>query len=660
MISLADLTPEMQKAAVLLAGATPSNSAAALPAGAGVSPGIPAKADVGAGADVLAGIPFRPVAPVSLSVKPPISDDMRTQFMREANKISANDPNAAAPGAWARALVAGTQNALAGVGAIGEVPKGGGALYGIGKVMQYRKEQSDKAQARADAQKQQDKVNAREDARLKSDLAVNDVRIEEAKGNLAEATTSKMHQSLMIRDLSEGDARARVTADQTDAQIFKNEHAQTLHSKIDSDTAQKMIQEGKLNGHTVVGFLDGWTPMLDADGKERTNPETGEVIGRYTYEILGPVPEVRYDKDQCDLLNKYHPSPNGSKYAVGTVVSGDQAARDLATARANETAALGVEKTKAEIEHEKSGAEAEAWRAKEEKLTYQQKLQNEQLLRDPAFVKARAEANGDDVAMYSMLAASGKKEDLDLLGRIDQLFGPGELAKLRQQEIANLSKVVDENQKAIADSARPGAVALSDEEMAERNSQIAGARWELKKLIPGLANTPGAEGVVNVIPTAAPAPSSVAAAEVDKRLQAQQVQADTAKQQAITKWNQRPVLFIEPLGGGLETRIEPLIETLNTPTQPVGGVGQIEDAETYIRNDPEAMKLENGQRRADIRMRFQELGKAKQIIAAQSLAKTQPTGATRVQDPQGNIRVVPNNRLVMILQTLGGTIVGPK
>src|SRR5690348_10776913 len=54
---------------------------------------------------------------------------------KSANNAAENNPNPNQPGAWARNLLAGVQDALSGFGAEGKVPEGAGALYGLGAGM---------------------------------------------------------------------------------------------------------------------------------------------------------------------------------------------------------------------------------------------------------------------------------------------------------------------------------------------------------------------------------------------------------------------------------------------------------------------------------------------------------------------------------------------
>src|ERR1700683_2212697 len=97
------------------------------------NPGIAALAGTGddelngnaAPTPVVAGPAQPTVVPISTltSSMPPaprpggVSEDMRTQIMRQTDKIAAANPQAAAkPGGWARALLGGVSQALAGLG----------------------------------------------------------------------------------------------------------------------------------------------------------------------------------------------------------------------------------------------------------------------------------------------------------------------------------------------------------------------------------------------------------------------------------------------------------------------------------------------------------------------------------------------------------------
>src|ERR1700685_3586200 len=146
-----DLTPEQLLAGqnsvptdiVNPAAADPSASAA--PAGA-----LPMTAG---GTDALSSL--APPVAQSTGVSESPQDQLRRQAMQNSDQIIANASNPNAPGAIMRAIVGGMQGALAGVGNIGKVPEGAGALYGVGKVMQARQEAQRQAKQDAAASQQQ-------------------------------------------------------------------------------------------------------------------------------------------------------------------------------------------------------------------------------------------------------------------------------------------------------------------------------------------------------------------------------------------------------------------------------------------------------------------------------------------------------------------------
>lgn len=106
------------------------------------------------------------------------------------NSLAANAMNPG-PGNWAGNLIAGVQSALAGLGNVGTVPAGGGALYGIGKAAQGQQQQKQqqfdnrmKQQEAARAQQNQDREyqlrlaeNARQQTKDVRDMAEHDLRM---------------------------------------------------------------------------------------------------------------------------------------------------------------------------------------------------------------------------------------------------------------------------------------------------------------------------------------------------------------------------------------------------------------------------------------------------------------------------------------------------
>jgi hypothetical protein len=229
---------------------------------------------------------------------PPDMGSIIAQHQIEAGKVNNGNPRD-----WAENTLAGVQAALAGFGAVGKVPEGAGALYGVGKAAEAaqknRQEQNEVKQRNADRQAQ---------------LAIEKRRtdIEETGQNreyqlkLAE---NARQQAESLRQQSEHDKRMRNLDDEHNERNFTLMHQETEFRQQQIDREETLKGLGampmKIAGQETPAFDDlgqleqyanqnklaenahqtGYRerPVLGADGKYRiyqvpdTGPEWHEV-----------------------------------------------------------------------------------------------------------------------------------------------------------------------------------------------------------------------------------------------------------------------------------------------------------------------------------------------------------------------------------------------
>ena len=119
------------------------------------------------------------------------------------HQIAAGQVNNGDSRDWAENAVAGVQAALAGFGAAGEVPRGAGALYGVGAAARQMQQRSD-AQAKQKNEEADRKQQLQLEQRRVSDEETNQNRDYQLR--LAE---NARQQAQSVRELSEHDARMR-------------------------------------------------------------------------------------------------------------------------------------------------------------------------------------------------------------------------------------------------------------------------------------------------------------------------------------------------------------------------------------------------------------------------------------------------------------------
>jgi len=262
--------------------------------------------------DLLSGVVSNlPPPPPKGGVSESPKDQLLRMYAKNSDSLISQASNPAAPGAWARALVGGMQSALAGVGNIGTVPKGAGALYGVGKVMQANQTQQNEKQKQGAQEKQQKFEN---DEKLKEDERKDEAQNYE-RGLRYMQTQSYLSQATQ-------DAQAQMQSD-TAANVKAHEEggARLVQKDLTSDDLKKLAKDEHSSPDDPNGtnwlmkqnvFQTSWKDDRDANGDivPRYN-EKGDVVGsqrRQTYSLYTWGDERKVDpsfaKDIHDYLHK--------------------------------------------------------------------------------------------------------------------------------------------------------------------------------------------------------------------------------------------------------------------------------------------------------------------------------------------------------------------
>jgi len=356
----------------------------------------------------------------------PTGPPFAQQVATGADTAAAAMPPAAArqPGAWARALVAGVQDALSGFGAGGRVPPGAGGLYGLGAGVREAQANATQQQARQDKLNQQNIENQRAQTaqQQKADLD---------KATIAHENAGTVYQQQLTSRLSYDARQQDIATGKTAVGPLEQAGAPIIQEGIDSDEAQRLIQEKKLNPTQQHAFPTGEKPILDADGKEQMDAE-GHMLGRPTYTVIGDVPEVTIDAATAKLIsdNTKYKFPEGTKLSgttYGTVV---QQAINAQTA----TAAINETRKKAKLED----------------LSLDEQLSAQNML--PDWSKALAKAGNDPQKALRYMESNPqmKQKYPDIATTVQSLYGGGgkwqEMVDKQEAENLKARELTDKEQ----------------------------------------------------------------------------------------------------------------------------------------------------------------------------------------------------------------------
>src|SRR5208282_3103124 len=234
--------------------------------------------------------PLPPSALSSLSTNSGLSGSFSGELAKNQDQLSAMQPNANAPGAWARNIIGATQKTfadraggvvdavttgLAGVGNIGTVPEGsgklGGAFYGIGRALQG-------------VQAQQ---NAQQEAKDRKQATLSD---QEYKHALTMKENIDMYHQQQVMHLQSQDAQTKMvpTGKQfVDMVTDGPDGAPVLAENIPYSEIQSKLAQNHLD-MTSSHFQ----PTSQVQIGEQRNRETGDMepVFETRYTVLGNKP----------------------------------------------------------------------------------------------------------------------------------------------------------------------------------------------------------------------------------------------------------------------------------------------------------------------------------------------------------------------------------
>jgi hypothetical protein len=376
------------------------------------------------------------------------------------------------PGAWAKSLVGGLQSTLAGIGdvaAVGTIPPGsgkvGGILTGIARTAAAGTE-------REQQQNQQAQQNHRADEQL--DIEKQKLALEKQQQShaMAAAHIQELHSARIARNEDqEYQTKVRQQA-ASDAAPFIEAGSQRLGEGLTSDQINEQMAKRKLDLDNTMTFVDGHIDVVGPDGRPIMG-EDGLPQQRETRALYTVPPEIKLNKDTATLLNTYG---NGKTWQEGDVIRGPgdviSVYGAVKQARANQAVALNVEKVKAEIAEHETATQRNKTENRNQNLAFEKNQQNITAAKD--FAPYLSAASGDPVIGLQMMSADPKAKDK--VGSVEAAYGPGNLERLRQDELSNLQKTITDGERVLAEHSVPGATPLPADEEAEAKSEIAAAK----------------------------------------------------------------------------------------------------------------------------------------------------------------------------------------
>jgi hypothetical protein len=210
-------------------------------------------------------------------------------------------PAAAAPGGWARTVLAGTMHALSGgISSIGDAaaagqpaPGGGGALTGVARTMAARSERL--RQGRQDIQE-----------------------ADKNKVLMAEANTRMVHEQKLIHQMDEEQINQSIASGVQASDKLKTgaSPAPVIAEGLTSDELKQYLRDNKIDPTKETAFPTGRKVVGQ-------NPD-GTPVYQTTYTATGVPPEVTLDpsnsadKKLLDDMNKYSPPSQGKWGTTGS------------------------------------------------------------------------------------------------------------------------------------------------------------------------------------------------------------------------------------------------------------------------------------------------------------------------------------------------------
>jgi hypothetical protein len=213
----------------------------------------------------------------------------------------------AGPGGWARSIVAAGMAALGDVSAIGTVPEGAGALYGIGKVMAAQTARREEQRREAVKEKQQVFENARQ-------------MTADERADQAWEMQNKMQFLNLQQKRRDMDSSSRKEEDDLNQRMFKsaleNDGVET-DSNLTGSQIRDLTQKNGVDyfvGKTP--YITGRAPVIGPDGKSFYKDGVLQTQPTYSF-VQGGQPTKVDDKLEVDI-KKYAPE---LKITAGTMLN---------------------------------------------------------------------------------------------------------------------------------------------------------------------------------------------------------------------------------------------------------------------------------------------------------------------------------------------------
>jgi hypothetical protein len=353
---------------------------------------------------------------------------------QNANLAAKSNPKAAAaPGGWARTLLAGVLPAVSGLengmgdaAAVGTVSAGGGALTGVTRTLAARDQ-------RLKAEKQQQFQNTQE--------------VDKNKALNAEANARMIHEQQLTHNLKEEGTQASLKSGQEQLAAWKSQPNPGIERAkgLTADQAKEMLKKDNLDPTEETLVPSGVITTVDKDGQPY-NQLTYSVVKVTPVDLDPKNPE---QKKVLDRINSFAPPESGKKWEGengGAVhFSGAQYNMLLQMSNERQAADIAAQKVAAQM-----GIEQEDVKKSEEALKFRQ---------DPNIIRALGAAttiNGapDFISARNALLQASQNPKSPLYGQytnvdndMRQFLGYTEGAKGEKNYIYD--KMIEDYQKKV-------------------------------------------------------------------------------------------------------------------------------------------------------------------------------------------------------------------
>ena len=369
-----------------------------------------------------------------------------------------------------QALTGGVENALSNVAAPPD--------SGIGVLSQTAKNIEDQKAAKAQAvAAAQQKAAAAEQKAFENQIKAQNAATDKQKADAAmiDAHTN-FYKAMRLDNDSEGshntamaknaEAQVKPILDSGGEILYPQVSETELHSQEFLSTLPQDPIHGGPDFSQWIPVFTGTTAVLNPDG----TPEIGETGGpKYVrnFEIVKLGKPVTLDQSHTAFLNKYNPS--GQPFQVGQVLPAQLYTKEYAAAHVAQGVELNVAKAQSEIgknmtQSQKNKADAQ--------LASQSAAQKAQNLRTSSmFATFLAQTGGDPVLALDLLKRS---KFAGSVGDVEQLYGAGNLTKLRAQNLTTLTKTIESDQKQLNDPV--ASAEMSPDDKTQMQSELKAAR----------------------------------------------------------------------------------------------------------------------------------------------------------------------------------------